>query len=478
VKGEGSNSRKNPRKERHVDRARLVAYETLERVDEQDAYANLVLPKALSGFTSRDAAFVTELVAGTLRMQGKYDRIIEHLAKRPLEQLDRRTLRILRLGAHQLLAMRVPAHAALSETVELQRQIAGAKATGFVNGVLRSMTRTDSWDQVLERESQNPDDALGAVFSHPTWIVRALRKALIRDGRDQELSELLAADNSAPSVSLALLDANDLEADLITALAPQLTFAGPSPLGWELESGSPAAAIADLSDVCTAQVQDQGSQLAALALTEATEIRGGERWLDLCAGPGGKTAVLADAAQRSGSSLRANEVAEHRARLVQRATEKFDCDVVQFDGRDEAAYAGTSYHRILVDAPCSGLGALRRRPEARWRKTPQEISKLVALQEELLEAAIAHLEPSGVVAYVTCSPHLAETRGVVDRILKRNPAITELSARHAIEGLASPEYKFGTGLHAQLWPHAHGTDAMFIALLQLKDPLQGSDAIC
>jgi 16S rRNA (cytosine967-C5)-methyltransferase len=220
-------------------------------------------------------------------------------------------------------------------------------------------------------------------------------------------------------------------------------------------------------------VQDEGSQLAALALTRAEPVRPGERWLDLCAGPGGKTAVLAAEALAGGALLEANEISPARAGLVRRAIEgvPLDVPVSELDGLVRAAASPGVYDRILVDAPCTGLGALRRRPEARWRKSPADVPSLTELQTELLTAAIVAVRPGGIVAYVTCSPHLAETAGVVAEVRRAfGGAVEEIDARAVIGRIATtdprlPEQSDGS-LRAQLWPHRHNTDAMSISLLR------------
>ncbi|WP_336991740.1 transcription antitermination factor NusB [Leucobacter sp. VD1] len=482
-----------PREQRHrevertqrarISPARLVAYDVLRDVEDRDAYANLALPARIreARLDGRDAALATEMVSGALRWRGRYDRIIELAADREAARIDARTLNVLRLGAHQLLAMRTADHAAVNESVELQRRVANPAAAGFVNGVLRAVGRAsnEEWDARIADSAGSPDDALAAQASHPAWVLRALRDALRLEGREAELGELLAADNASPRVSLALLPGADVDVETAEALSidpdreeAALTANGPSPIGLELAGGDPARAIAALDlPAGVVRVQDQGSQLAALALSRAREPRAGERWLDLCAGPGGKTAVLAAEAALAGSELRANEVSEHRADLVRRSVEAHadEVDVVSHDGRDDAAYGGDEarFDRILVDAPCSGLGALRRRPEARWRKQPADLPGLTTLQGELLDAAVAHLAPGGLLAYVTCSPHLAETRVAVDRLLRRSPELRELDAREVLSRVArTPLDLAGERLSAQLWPHRHGTDAMFIALFE------------
>jgi len=200
-------------------------------------------------------------------------------------------------------------------------------------------------------------------------------------------------------------------------------------------------------------------------------VQPGERWLDLCAGPGGKAAVLAAEALQHDARLEAHEVAPARAGLVRQALASvpLQVPVSEEDGRVRAG-AG-AYDRILVDAPCTGLGALRRRPEARWRKSPADVPELTQLQGELLTAAIGGLRPGGVVAYVTCSPHLAETAGVVGEVRRElGGAIEELDAREVLRSVAGsdpdlPPQNDGSG-RAQLWPHRHNTDAMSITLLR------------
>ena len=480
-RGQRGQDQRQPRA--RISAPRLVAYDVLRDVDEREAYANLALPARVrdAGLDSRDAGLATELVAGALRWRGRYDRIIELASGRAIDDVDPRTRNVLRLGVHQLLGMRTAAHAAVNESVELQRRVANQNAAGFVNGVLRAVGRrsNEEWDAEIRSTADSADAALATVRSHPAWVLRALRETLRSEGREEELDALLAADNDAPRVSLVVLPGSGadperlVEEEHASTPDPLLALRGPSPIGLELAGGDPARAISEAGlPEGELRVQDQGSQLAALALSRVRPVRRGERWLDLCAGPGGKTAVLGAEARVGGATVRANEVSEHRAELVRRSVTAVSdtVEVVSHDGRDDAAYGGETFDRILVDAPCTGLGALRRRPEARWRKQPADLPVLTALQSELLDAAVAHLAPGGILAYVTCSPHLAETRIAVDRLLRRTPGIVELDARAAVGAVARGEIDLaGEALSAQLWPHRHGTDAMFVALLQRED---------
>lgn len=444
--------------------ARLIAYDILRAVADSDAYANLLLPVRLSraALSSADAALATELTYGTLRMQGYYDRVIALAAGRPVERIDPEILDVLRLGAHQLLSMRVAAHAAVNESVALARQVGSRSATGFSNAVLREIGRADAdtWRERVRAAAANPDDALGAEYSHPTWVLRAFRRALAAEGREAELTALLAADNRAPKVNLAALPGlaqrpNDAEANLY------------SPVGFVLPGGDPAQVTRDGGGI---RVQDEGSQLAALTLSRARPVVEGERWLDLCAGPGGKAALLAAEAALGGARLTANEIVPARLELVRRAIGRAPGAAVEFwdrDGRRIGDESPASFDRILLDAPCTGLGALRRRPEARWRKSPRDVAELVPLQAELIDSAARALKPGGLLAYITCSPHPAETRLQVADALKRwDGRLRALETAESLQRVVSrPIELAGPSESVQLWPHRHGTDAMFIALL-------------
>ncbi|WP_336645510.1 RsmB/NOP family class I SAM-dependent RNA methyltransferase [Microbacterium sp. USHLN186] len=454
-----------------IQAARWVAYDVLRAVSDDDAYANLLLPKLIgdAGLSGADAALATELAYGTLRRRGTYDAIIADAARRPIADIDPAVLDALRLGAHQLLATRVAAHAAVNESVNLVAAEVGRGAAGFANAVLRRIGRDDAagWQDRIESAARSDDERLALRSAHPVWVIRALRRALAAEGRVDELDALLQADNAAPEVTLAALPG------LAEPGEPRRPYAATA---YGSPGGDPREAIEHADGAV--RVQDEGSQLIALALAAAAPVRAGERWLDLCAGPGGKTAMLAALAHRGGAALEANEVVPARARLVRQAVRPLPVDVPvhESDGRMLAQRYPASFDRILVDAPCTGLGALRRRPEARWRKSPADVAALVELQTELLDAAVDALAPGGIVAYATCSPHLAETTGVVAEILRRRDDLTELDSRAVMTGLAqspidlAPRGTDAPGARSvQLWPHRHGTDAMYLALLQRTD---------
>lgn len=398
------------RARRKLDPPRQAAFDVLRAVSRQDAYANLALPALLRerGITGRDAAFATELTYGTCRARGLLDAVIEAAAGRTIDQVDEGLRDPLRLGAYQLLRTRVEPHAALSTTVDAVAVEFDQGRAGFVNAVLRTISRRDEADWVEELAPPESDriGRLAFATAHPRWIAQSFSDALGPAG--SELAQVLASDDERPLVHLAARPGR-IDAEAL-AEAVGGTVGRYSPFAVYLPGGDPGR-LEPVRDGL-AQVQDEGSQLIARATALAPLQGADEQWLDLCAGPGGKTALLGALAAQRGAHVTAVEVAPHRAELVANATKSLPVTVVTADGRD-SDLAAASFDRVLVDAPCTGLGALRRRPEARWRRQPGDIPALVKLQRELLASAIQLTRPGGVIVYSTCSPHLAETVGVV-----------------------------------------------------------------
>jgi 16S rRNA (cytosine967-C5)-methyltransferase len=452
----GSDTARSQRR-RRPDRARRAAFDALRAVNGEGAYANLVLPALLRerGLTGRDAAFATELLAGTCRWQGSYDVIIAAAAGRPLSDWQPAVVDLLRLGVHQILSMRVPVPAAVAATVDLAAVTVGERVTGLSNAVLRRVAERDldEWFDELS-EGLDEHDQLALRTAHPRWIVDAYAEVL----PEPELEAALAANNVSPDISLAVRPGLAKVSELLSAGAQPTPY---SPFGarWR---GDPAE-LAVVRDG-RAGVQDEGSQLVTWALTSAQAPQGW--WLDLCAGPGGKSALLTGLAAEDGSRLLAADVAPHRARLVASAVRAYPerglaPTVVVADGLRPAWQAGT-FTRVLADVPCSGLGALRRRPESRWRRGPADVEQLHALQRGLLISAIESAVPGGVVGYVTCSPHRRETTDVVNETLDVRTDVEVIGAAELLPDV--PEADLGPYL--QLWPHRHGTDAMFAAYLR------------
>lgn len=452
------------------DNARVIAAQVLLACEGEGAYANLLLPARLSrsSLSARDRAFATALTYDTQRLAGYYDWIGAQCVTRPYNELDPEVKVLIRLGAHQLLGMRVPSHAAVSETVEAGRQLTHRGALGLVNATLRAIARDQQeWPRRVDA-IDDPMQRLAVATSHPRDVVRAFASSLHAHGIRDELEDLLAADNVSPYVSLVarpgLIDVEELADEAEDTLDVAVALGQVSPWAVILSGGDPARIAAVRKG--WAAVEDEGSQLVAACVAHAPIDGPEQRWLDLCAGPGGKTALLRALAPR-GLRVVANEISRHRAGLVTDSTRAFgDVEVHTFDGRDYPGEDG-SFDRVLVDAPCTGLGSLRRRPESRFRRRAQQVPELADLQVSLVRRAIALTRPGGIVGYATCSPHVAETLNVIERV-SHSGGVELIDAPALAREISPGDLDYGEGPFLQLWPHRHGTDAMFLALLRIR----------
>ena len=427
---------------RIISDARLLAFEALIEVEEKGAYSNLLLPKLLSksDLPKVDRAFAAELVYGSLRLKARHDLYISKASTRSLLEIDTKVLIVLRLGVHQLKEMRVPSHAAINETVELAKKVAGKSTGGFVNALLRKIDDFSIEDLALPNDIQAK---LAAEYSHPEWIVSSYFDSL---KLQNEVEDLLRANNLPARPTLIAWPGRSTQSELVEA-------------GANVIEGSVVAASydGDPGDIDAirerrAGVQDLGSQIVVEKFLQTYQP--GLRWLDLCAGPGGKAAYLSSYINLHEGEFVANEVSSERARLVAQVVEK--SEVINHDGRNLPSEIG-SFDRILIDAPCTGIGALRRRPEVRWRRTLQDLKNLTLLQSELLDSAALRLKNGGVLAYVTCSSHQAETKFQIRSFLKRN---MEFSRVRIEDSRADADGDL------QLWPHRDNCDAMFLSMLQ------------
>ncbi|MGA1306001.1 MAG: transcription antitermination factor NusB [Candidatus Nanopelagicaceae bacterium] len=432
-------------KPRRINNPRLLAFEVLAEVELQGAYSNLLLPKALteSSLDDKDRAFATELVYGTLRMQGRHDHFISAASDRILEQIDPKALIVLRLGTHQLKQMRVPSHAAIYESVELAKTVVGKSTASFVNAILRKIDSLDF--EQLSKPTQEYS-RLALEYSHPEWIVSSYFDSL---KNSSEVISLLQANNNPAKPTLIAWPGLATQGELQEAGA--LAIATSSVAATFDGNPGDIAAIRERR----AGVQDLGSQLVVEKFYD--QFKPNLRWLDLCAGPGGKAAYLSALLKRDGGFLLANEISNERAKLVSQVIHHGEVNVS--DGRSMPDELG-KFDRILLDAPCTGIGALRRRPEVRWRRSLQDLKNLTALQSELLESATRLLSPGGIIAYVTCSSHQAETKFQIRSFLKQHSNFTRIPVN---------DHRADIDGDLQLWPHRDGTDAMFLSLLRSKE---------
>jgi 16S rRNA (cytosine967-C5)-methyltransferase len=416
--------------------ARDVALAALERVD-GGAYANLVLPRLLarSRLGPAERAAATDLVYGSLRLRAALDFALRPLSRQPLERLEPLVLRGLRLGAYELLFAGTAAHAAVAETVGAVARAGHRGQAGYVNAVLRRLAASPpAWPD----PATDPAGWATTRGSHPAWVVE---EALARLG-PAELVALVEADNARPEVTLRATPGRATRDGLLAELAAAGVAARPSPLSPEclaLERGDPAELPAVREG--RAVVQDAASALVAPMVGAGP----GDLVADLAAGPGGKAGHLA----ALGATVLAVEPQPRRARLVAATAHRLGVadrlHTVIGDGRRPPLRPGTA-DAALVDAPCTNLGSLRRRPEARWRHGPDDLPGLVELQLGLLEAAADAVRPGGTVCYSVCTWTRAETDEVLAALLARRDDLRLEAAR-------------------QLWPHRDGADGMFLARL-------------
>lgn len=437
------------------DAPRVLVYDILSEVNRRGGYSNLLLPQALnsSNFEQRDKGFITELLYGTLRMQGRHDYILSQVSDRPWSEVDEGIVDICRLGVHQLFEMRVATHAAVSATVELARKVIGESKASFVNAILRKVSAKalDEWLDPV-RAINDPVTRLSILYSHPEWIVSAYFDLL----KDYDRVESELATNNVPATpTLVSWPGSSTQQELVDLGGVATQY---SPYGAKFE-GAPGSL--DVIRHRNAGVQDEGSQLVAHIFAQATRDAG--KVLDLCAGPGGKAALISHICDVEGRDFVANEVSEARAKLVKNVVGKFPVWVG--DGREIASH-GQSFDAIIADVPCTGLGALRRRPEVRWRRTVQDLRALTELQRELADAAISTLSPGGIFGYATCSPHFAETLGQVKMILKDH---SELEQIDVSPYLPSNLHEAVRDKSLALWTSVHDTDSMFLALFKKSE---------
>ena len=434
------------------DAPRLLAFDVICEVNRRGGYSNLLLPQALadSNFDERDRAFTTELVYGTIRMQGLYDYIFSQISDRPWSDVDTEIVDLARMGAHQVFSMRTPPHAAVSATVDVARKMLGESKGSFVNALMRKAT-SKSIEQWLEplRDESDPIKRMSIEFSHPEWIISAYFDLL---KEEESVRSELISNNTPARPTLVSWPGASTQDELISLGAVSTQF---SRYGAVFD-GSPASL--EVVRHRRAGVQDEGSQLVAQIFSDAS--LSAERTLDLCAGPGGKAALLSHICDVTGRDFVANEISQARADLVKKVIGKFP--VLVEDAR-LISNAGQNFDAILVDVPCTGLGALRRRPEVRWRRTLKDLAPLLQLQREIVEGALKVLNPGGVLGYATCSPHYAETTAQVRSILKDHP---ELELIDITEFLPEGLHNTTRDGALALWGHIHNTDSMYLALLK------------
>jgi 16S rRNA (cytosine967-C5)-methyltransferase len=450
-----------------VARARQFAFDILLRVESEGAYASDLLHSALGPQVSTaDAGMATEITMGVLRWRRLLDFFLTRHLDKPIERLDLAVAIALRMGAFQLRFLeRVPSSAAVNESVELVKRARKSSAASLVNAVLRKLAAEAKAPVEPLLTQSNPTEHLGVMHSHPSWLVG---RWLARFGKAR-IEQLLVADNCTPALSCAVNRETDRAVVLREMEASGLRIAPGRLLKNAFVASGGGVARSKAFRSGRISIQDEASQAVPLLLG----VQAGERVLDLCAAPGGKTAILARAAGENGEVIAA-DVHLHRLRAMQEHLKRIGMQNVrlaQLDATQPLPFS-TVFEAILVDAPCSGTGTLARHPEIRWRLRPEQLAEFHELQLRILSNAIGHLKPSGRLVYSTCSLEPEENEEVVARALRENPSLRRVP-QAAVASFLAPHLAPGVSADAlfdeqdqfRILPGEYGTDGFFAAVL-------------
>ncbi len=456
----------------HRNNPRELAVGIVDRVERRQAYADVLLSARLdaAALPAADGALLTRLVYGTLRWRGRVDWVLARLLRDPLDKLDPLVRNLLRVGGYELLFLdRVPSYATVHEMVELAKRRVGPGKARLVNAVLRRMAgrEREAWSPAFGAAGTMGASELAALVSHPPWLVDLWRE---RFGAAESRALMEADNEDAPLV----LRANRLRVtrdDLVRRLRAHGVEAGAgawSPLAVRLRGASSPARLAEFREgLC--QVQGEASQMVGFLVGPEP----GMRVLDVCAAPGGKTTHLAELMEGRGEVVACDVSGRGLEKLADNAR-RLGLDCIRTQVRDAGrGLPGepASFDRVLVDAPCSGLGTLRAHPEIRWRREPRDLQRLAALQADILERAASRVAPGGLLVYATCTLSRPENEEVVEGFLERHRDF-------AVEDAAGHLPAAGRTMVAEPYflalPHRHDTEGFFAARLRRR--AAGGDA--
>jgi 16S rRNA (cytosine967-C5)-methyltransferase len=433
-----------------VSPARLAAFEILRRVEQSGAFASVLLAAQAEELQPNDRALCHELVMGVLRRQLWLDRLIAHYADRDPQRLDLPVRIALRLGLYQLRFLsRVPPSAAVNEAVNLVRRARVRSAEPFVNAILRRATRESDYDPAAE--ITDPLDRLAVETSHPQWLVRRWAGSW----GFAETAAFTQANNEVAPVALRIVNEAVNQSEVVDTLESAGAVLLPSviaPGAWRIAGA--AGALQKLAREGRIYLQDEASQL----VTHVLGSRPGDSVLDVCAAPGSKTTHIADL-KRDESMVVAGDLYDHRLRTVVAAAgaqHLLNIHCVQLDALFALPFPEGVFDRVLVDAPCTGTGTLRRNPEIRWRISPADIEDLADRQIRILLNAASMVKPGGRLIYSTCSVEPEENEQVINKFIEQTRGFEPL----VLPVKSSLITRSGA---ARLWPHRDGADGFFIA---------------
>lgn len=443
--------------------AREVALDILVRVDEQGAYSNLLLNTSLqkSGLSREDSGLTTELVYGTISRMNTLDYVLEEFVSKGIAKLQPWVRSLLRLSLYQILYLdRIPSHAAVNEAVNISKKRGHQGISGMVNGVLRNVLRAG------ELPVMQPDwsaaKRISIQHSHPMWMVQRW----VEEYGAEAAEAICAANNESPAVSARVNTTMISREKLLNEMLEQGIQVSPSeisPYGIIARGGGNLALSSWYRDGYLS-IQDESSMLVA----EAVAPEPGMKVLDCCAAPGGKTLHMGELMKDEGS-IYANDLHVHKAKLISDSAQRLGLDLIATGSGDalelENRFESGSFDRVLLDAPCTGLGVIRRKPDLKWRKLPEDVRGIAGLQRDLLASVSKLVKPGGVLVYSTCTTEKAENGDIVTSFLEQNPHFTAVTYSSPIwKRLDNKALALGEGI--QILPHHFNSDGFYISVLQ------------
>lgn len=465
-----THSRRNSGSSTRKLSARDVALNVLTDVEVEGSYSNLKLNQALiqANLERSDAGLATELVYGTMAHLNTIDYFLDQLVTKGVQKLQPWVRSLLRMSFYQLYYLdRIPAHAAVNEAVNIAKQRGHQGVSGMINGVLRSVIR--QLDELSIPEGLPAAQRISLQYSHPQWMV----KRWIKQYGEETTEQICMSNNEPPAVSVRVNTFRISREEMMRTLNEAGYYAQPSAVAPDgiLVGGSGNMALTDWYRDGLISIQDESSMLVA----EAVQPQPGMNVLDCCAAPGGKTAHMAEKMKDQGRIV-ANDIHDHKRKLIDDQAERLHLNVIETAIGDALTlvdrYPAASFDRILLDAPCSGLGVIRRKPDLKWNKSPQDIQDISELQQQLIQQVSTLLKPGGILVYSTCTIEYSENEYVVRRFLEHNsdfePADTplnplkEAAQQRGSSGKKSNESSIGL----QILPHDYHSDGFYIAALR------------
>ncbi len=446
-----------------IDLPREIALKTIYEINEKGAYSNIALNKQLEGNTLKDVdrAFITDLVYGTIKWKLSIDYVISSFSSTKLKKISPWILNLLRLGVYQILYMdRIPESAACNESVKLAKKYGHAASSGFVNGVLRNIARKK--DSITYPDKQkDPVQYLSVKYSHPDWLVKEWLSAFGFDFTE----DLLISNNQVPEFTIRVNTIRTSKEELIANLSEN---------GVQLEAGkaveealilkNPGSFLKlDSYKMGHFQVQDESSMLSAKIL----DPKPGDLVVDVCSAPGGKTTHMAQLMENKGQII-ARDIHEHKINLINEAAERLGISIIKAEVYDAVMVDESLLEkadRVLVDAPCTGYGIIRKKPDIKWARTMSDIKEITDLQLKILNAASKYVKPGGFIVYSTCTIGKEENRDLVEKFLTLNK---DFSFEEFTELLPDVLKEYSGNGYIELYPNINKIDGFFVAKMRKR----------